>query len=120
MCLRFFETRRFSMPLWMKTKWARHLVLSLISVLLSIATLLAFPQTSTPAAALAAQDGPSATVSTATAVDASLPLRDLAQLASTNQLGMPPEDANDGPRPPDTGFTGDGAVQTALGPQTSP
>ena len=112
------------MALWMKTKQARHIVLRLISVLLSVTALLISLFTITPtarAASPADQVGPSPTISTAQAADTSLPLSDLAQSAPANEvLGMPPEDELDGPIPTDNGFTGDGAVQAATGPQTSP
>ncbi|HLG64256.1 MAG TPA: hypothetical protein VKY19_20090 [Ktedonosporobacter sp.] len=112
------------MSLWMKTKRSRQIALSLISILFAIAALLVGIPASThtahaaPLVALAASD---ATVTTAAAADTSRPLRDLAQLPSTNLLlGIPGENEDDGAIPTDTGFTGDGAVQTAPGPQTSP
>lgn len=109
------------MPLWMKTKRARHVVLSLISILLAVSALLVSVSPPAHAAPLAAQAGPQATVSNAAAADASLPLRDLAQSSSGGVvLGMPGEDELDGPIPVDKGFTGDGAVQAAPGTQTSP
>lgn len=111
------------MSLWMKTKRSREIVLSLISALLAVAALLVSMPSSThtahaaPLVALAAAD---ATVSTAAAADSSLPLSVLAQSTSVGSLGMPGENEDDGPIPADTGFTGDGAVQAAVGPQTSP
>lgn len=109
------------MLLWMKTKRARHVALSLISVLLSVAALLVSLAPTAHAASVGAQAGPQATISTAAAADASLPLSTLAQSSPGNTvLGMPGEDESDGPIPVDKGFTGDGAVQTAIGSQTSP
>lgn len=111
------------MSFWMKTKRSRQVVLSLISVLISVAALLVSLSPTTHAAhaaSLAAQAGPDPTVSTASAADVSPPLRDLAQVPSSTVLGIPGENEDDGPIPTDTGFTGDGAVQTAAGPQTSP
>lgn len=111
------------MSLWMKTQRSRQIVLSLISALLAVAALLVSVPASTHAAhaaPLAALADPSPTVSTASAADASPALRDLAQAPPSTVLGIPGENEDDGPTPADTGFTGDGAVQTAAGPQTSP
>jgi hypothetical protein len=109
------------MSLGMKTGRARHVVLSLISTLLAVSALLVSLSLPTHAAALATQTGPQATISTAAAADASLPLSTLAQSSpGSTVLGMPGENELDGPIPADHGFTGDGAVQAAPGPQTSP
>lgn len=105
---------------WMRTKRSRHMVLYLVSLLLAIAGLLVSQPLSTHAAPLAAHAGPSATVATATAFDVSRPLSELAQSPSTGVVGIPPEDEDDGPTPADTGFTGDQALQTTIGPQNPP
>src|SRR5712691_5972527 len=115
MRLRFFERRRLHMSLWMKTKRSRQIVLSLISVLLSVAALLVSLPQSTHAASSAAQAGPYPTFSAAKAFDVSRPLRDLARpVAPAAPRNLPPER---GPLPTDRGFTGDGALQAT---QASP
>lgn len=66
---------------------------------------------SRPLTALA-EPGP--TVSTARAFDVSAPLRDLAQRPLTNTTVDNPEGDDPGIIPADSGFTGDGAVQSAV------
>lgn len=106
---------------WMRTKRSRHIMVCLISLLLAGAGLLVAGPHATRAASLAAHAEPSATFSTATAFDVSRPLSELAQSPSgSGVLGIPPEDEEDGPIPADTGFTGDQALQTTIGPQTLP
>jgi hypothetical protein len=107
------------MSLWMKTKWSRQIVLSLISVLFLVAGLLVSLPQSTHAASSAAQAGPHPTFSAAKAFDVSRPLRDLARPVPAHMTprNLPPER---GPLPTDRGFTGDGALQATNGPQASP
>src|SRR6266571_7790447 len=114
-----FEKRRLHMFLWMKTKRSRQIVLSLISVLLSVAALLVSLPQSTHAASSAAQAGPHATFTAAKAFDVSRPLRELARPVSAHATPrtLPPER---GPLPTDHGFAGDGALQATHKPQASP
>src|SRR5437899_5436305 len=99
MCLHLFERRRVHMSLWMKTKRSRQIVLSLISVLLSVAALLVSLPQSTHASSSAAQAGPHPTFSVAKAFDVSRPLRDLARpVSAVTPRNLPPER---GPLPTD-------------------
>src|SRR5262249_37049077 len=104
------------MALRIRSKRLGRVALSLVGVILLIASVLIFAPRATkatPAAALAALTPP---VTQAKAFDVSAPFRDLAQQPSPMQAEGDETDER-GAIPADNGYTGDGALQTTYAPQ---
>lgn len=105
------------MSLRIRTRRSGLVILSLISALFLVAS--AGALNVTRAAPSAAASGLQPTFSSAQAFDVSAPLRDLAQRPITNVTVDNPENDDPGVVPADTGFTGDGAVQSSSGAPSS-
>src|SRR5258708_35110862 len=106
------------MALHIWSKRSARVVISLVGVVFLIASLLVLAPRATKATPLAALPALSPIVSQAQAFDVSAPFRDLAKLPSTIvSEGDEPDER--GAIPVDTGYTGDGALQTTYAPQAA-